>query len=167
MIASAATRDATALIAGQIGQARLGKVRRSIAVFSIQSVDASAFAQRDYIGHSDVGAFGRRGHAEKGRRNVPLTTIICDDCHGFLVVACQHAFDLPVARRSKGYPITDSELQHFSMGVHLGKEPQACDDAMVEINEFWLGQLIDIDLHRMSHCGQKLGSITCPPRQCP
>ena len=83
-------------------------------------------------------------------RYVPLTTIIGDDRHGFLVVACQHAFNLPAARRLKGNPVTDSELQHFRMRVHLGKKPQARDDAVVEINEFRLGQLIDIDLHRIA-----------------
>jgi hypothetical protein len=129
-------------------------LRVSIAVSLIQSVDASVFAQQDHVGHGGVGAFGRRGLAEKGRGYVPLTTIIRDDRHGFLVVACQHALDLSVARRLKGNPITDSELQHFRMRAHLGEKPQARDDAMVEINEFRLGQLIDIDLHRMPRRGQ-------------
>jgi hypothetical protein len=36
------------------------------------------------------------------------------------------------------------------MGTHLSAKAQALDDAMVEINKLGLGQLVNVDCHRLA-----------------
>jgi hypothetical protein len=77
-----------------------------------------------------------------------LPAIIGDDRYRLLVVARQHAFDPPLPGWSEADPITDLEFEHFRMGSHLVKESEAGDNTVVEVDEFSLTQLINIDLHQ-------------------
>jgi hypothetical protein len=56
-----------------------------------------------------------------------------------------------VALRVKRNTIADLELQHPRMRPHLIQESQSLNDSVVEINEFCLGQLIEVDSHELSH----------------
>jgi hypothetical protein len=49
--------------------------------------------------------------------------------------------------RLKDDAITDPELEHARVGTHLIQEPQAGDDSVVEVDEFRLGELVDVDRH--------------------
>src|SRR5262245_31327437 len=44
-------------------------------------------------------------------------------------------------------PIANRELQHPRMRSHLMKEPQTLDDAVVKVDQFRFGQLVDVDFH--------------------
>jgi hypothetical protein len=52
-----------------------------------------------------------------------------------------------LSRGLEGDPISDLELHHLHMGPHLLEKAQARDDAVIEVNEFGLGQLVNINLH--------------------
>ena len=77
----------------------------------------------------------------------PLPPFVGDDRHCLFVVARQHAFDPTLSRGLEGDPIADLELQHLRMCPHLVEKAQPRDNAMVEIDEFGLGQLVDVDLY--------------------
>jgi hypothetical protein len=38
-------------------------------------------------------------------------------------------------------PLTDAEVEHVRVGAHLAEKPQACHDAIVEIDASASGQL--------------------------
>lgn len=81
-------------------------------------------------------------------RNVPSLTIVRDHCDRLAVVTRQHPGHLAAACWLKRNTITNLELQHLRVSVHLLQEPQPFHDAIVEINELSLGQIVDVDLHR-------------------
>ncbi len=42
-------------------------------------------------------------------------------------------------------PVTDTELQHCPMGMHLVDKPEAFHDAMIQVDEFSFRQMINVD----------------------
>jgi hypothetical protein len=50
----------------------------------------------------------------------------------------------------KADAVTNTEFQHLRVRSHFSKEVQACDDLVVEINQFRLGRAVNVDLHVMS-----------------
>jgi hypothetical protein len=52
-----------------------------------------------------------------------------------------------MAGRLKRHAIADLELQHLRMRPHVSQESQPFDDTVVQVDEFRLGQLVDVDLH--------------------
>jgi len=43
--------------------------------------------------------------------------------------------------------IADLKLEHLAMRPHLSQELEPGNDSIVQVDEFCLGQLIDVDLH--------------------
>ena len=43
--------------------------------------------------------------------------------------------------------IADLETEHLRMRPHLSQELEPGNDSVVQVDEFCLGQLIDVDLH--------------------
>src|SRR3954466_12198772 len=117
---------------------------------AVRSGRTSALAQQDHVrpGAALALALERHGLAEEGGGDVPLPSLVGDDRHGLLVVARQHALDRPLSRRLEADPIADLELQHLHMGSHLVEKAQARNDAVVEVDELGLAQLVDINPHR-------------------
>src|SRR3712207_5042115 len=112
------------------------------------AIVASAIGEREHAGSSRVGALGRLDPTEDSGRNVPLLPRVGVHRHGLLVVARQHALKPTLAGRLAGDTVPNLELQHLHMSAHLVEKTQARDDAVVEIDEFGLGQLVNIDRHR-------------------
>jgi hypothetical protein len=98
--------------------------------------------QRDHVGSSCVGALGRRDPAEDGRRDVPPLPGVGDHRHGLPVVARQQALKVTLTGRLEADPVPNLELQHLHMSTHLAEKTQALDDAVVEINQLGLGELV-------------------------
>src|SRR3712207_5224093 len=96
---------------------------------------------------------GWRDPGQESRWHVPLAAIIRDDRDRLSVVARQHALDHTTAIRLEGDPITDLELEHLGVRLHLMKEAKAFDNPAVEIDEFRFGQFIDVDRHEFSSSG--------------
>jgi hypothetical protein len=82
-----------------------------------------------------------------------LAAIVGDDCDGLPVVARQHALDHTASLCPEGDPITNLELEHLGVSLHLVKETKAFDDPMVEVDEFRFGQFIDVDWHEFPPSG--------------
>ena len=102
---------------------------------------------------------------------------IGSDRDGFAVVAHQHSLNRVPPIGLKRNPLADPEFEHVNVGAHLLQQAQALDDAVVEVDEFWLGQPVDIDHHGspqrnlmrihpmilgLKGCGE-LGAIVAPP----
>ena len=109
---------------------------------------ASAIGEREHAGTSRVGALGRLDPTEDSGRDVPLLPSVGDHRHSLLVVARQHALKTTLAGRLEGDTVSNPEFHHLYMSAHLVEKTQALDDAVVEIDEFGLGQLVNIDRHR-------------------
>ena len=52
-----------------------------------------------------------------------------------------------MAFRLKRDPIADLELQHLAVRAHLAQEPQTLHDPVVQVDEFRLGERVDVDSH--------------------
>jgi len=85
--------------------------------------------------------------AEKPGRDVPALAVLADDRDGLPIVPSQHAHDAAVSLRLKGDAITDLELEHLGMCSHLSQELKTGNDSVVQVEQFRLGQLVDVDPH--------------------
>lgn len=47
--------------------------------------------------------------------------------------------------RLERHAFADTELKHGGVGAHFLEELEACQDAVVQIDQFGFGQLVDID----------------------
>ncbi len=72
-------------------------------------------------------------------------TVVCNHGDGLLVVASQDSKHRSATLGFECHSITDPELQHGSVGVHLVYEPEALHDAVIQIYEFSFGQMIYVD----------------------
>ena len=83
---------------------------------------------------------------KKPGRYVPALTAIGDHRHRLLVVASEHADHrfAPVGLKldAVAYP----ELEHFGVGPHLMQEPEALDYAIVEVDQLFPAEPVDVDL---------------------
>src|SRR5205085_1452450 len=146
---SKVTPNAAAAASGAIS----GDYRWSIRVVDQGSVGVElggcllALAQQDDIGPGSMRVLEWHDLAEETRGHVPLPPIIGDDRHRLLVVARHHAFDMPLSVGLEVNPITDPEFQHLRVGPHLVEQAEPRDDAMVEVDQFGLAKLVDVDLH--------------------
>src|SRR2546428_11177010 len=52
-----------------------------------------------------------------------------------------------MAVRLKRDSIADLELEHLAVRPHLVQEPQPLHDPVVQVDEFCLGKLVDVDPH--------------------
>ena len=67
-----------------------------------------------------------------------MSYIVRDDRDGLLVISSEHTNQNRTPVWLKRHTITYLELKHLSMGPHLGEEPQARHDPVIEIDELWL-----------------------------
>ena len=73
--------------------------------------------------------------------------VIGDDCDRLLVVSDYHSPNGLVPVRLKANPFADLEPQHLDMGPHLPDHAQPLDNLLVQVNQFRLGKMIDINFH--------------------
>src|SRR5438552_4547852 len=85
--------------------------------------------------------------AQEPRRHIPALTVVGDDRDGLPIVASQQAHDAAVAIRLKGDAIADLEFEHLGVRPHLSQELEPGNDSVVQVNQFRLGQLVDVDPH--------------------
>ena len=74
-----------------------------------------------------------------------MVPVVGDDGDRFAVVSRKHSNYWCATLRLKGDLITDSEFEHLSVHVHMIEEPKPLDDSIVQIDEFRLGQLVNVD----------------------
>jgi hypothetical protein len=77
--------------------------------------------------------------------NCPFVAAVCDNRDRLLVIPNQSPFDHSPRICLKANALTNSEFQHAHMGMHLMKDPKALHDPAVQVNEFGLGELIDVE----------------------
>src|SRR5258708_387449 len=95
-----------------------------------------------------VSGGGRRfSLAEKARGDGPAMPVIGDDRYRFLVVSDHHPANGLVPVRLKANPFADLEPQHLDMSPHLPDHAEPLDNLLVEVDEFRLGEMIDINFH--------------------
>jgi len=99
---------------------------------------------------------------QKPRSNIPTLAAVRDDGNGLPIVAGQHTNHDRMALWLKGDSISDLKLEHLAVRVHLAQETQALNNPIVQVDEFRLGELVDVDLHVHSH-GRKVPYVL-PPR---
>jgi len=78
-----------------------------------------------------------------------MLSLIGDDCDRLPIIAGQHPDHGGMSPGLKGDAISDLELQHLAMRTHLVQEAKTLHDSMVEVDEFRLGEFVNVDLH---HC---------------
>ena len=81
-------------------------------------------------------------------------------------VARQHAFDPSLAWGLECDPVADPERHHLSMRSHFAENAEACNNVVVEVDEFGLGQLVDVDRHQgipLTRAGAANTRIPVPP----
>ncbi len=66
-------------------------------------------------------------------------TVVCDHGDGLFVIARQDSENRSSTIRFKCNAITDAELQHGFVGVHLMHESEALHDPMIQVYEFSFG----------------------------
>src|SRR5271155_2496576 len=76
--------------------------------------------------------------------HVPALAIICDDADSFFVIARNHARHRRTSVWVKRNSLADPEFQHARVCIQLSQEPKPCHDAVVEIDQFGLRQLVDV-----------------------
>ena len=81
------------------------------------------------------------------RRDVPPVTGIRPHADRFPVVTHQRADDDPALVRRERHAVADGKRQQGRVRPQRVKDPQALDDAPIQVNQFGFGQEIDIDGH--------------------
>jgi hypothetical protein len=76
-----------------------------------------------------------------------MLSIIGDDGNRLSIITSQHTEQVWTAPGLKGDTISDLELQHLAVCTLLIQEAKALHDSMIEVDQFCLGEFIDIDLH--------------------
>jgi hypothetical protein len=109
--------------------------------------------QQDHVWTSMGLGFSWRDSGQESRGHIPLAAIISDNRDCLPIIARQHALDRSASFRLEGDPITNLELEHLGVGLHLVKEAKALDNPMVEIDEFCLGQFVNVDRHEFPSSG--------------
>ena len=92
----------------------------------------------------DVARFQR---AKKVRRDVPPVTGIRQHADRFPVVAHQRTDHDPALVRRERHAVADRKRQQGGVRSQRVKDPQALDDAPVQVDPFGFGQMIEIDGH--------------------
>jgi hypothetical protein len=72
-------------------------------------------------------------------------TVVCNHGHGPLVIASQDSGNRTAVLRLERNAITDPELKHRLMGMHLIHESEALHDAVIQVYEFGFGQMINVN----------------------
>src|SRR3989442_335662 len=99
----------------------------------------------DHVGGQVVRAARAVSPAQQRWSNIPALPAVRDHGHCLSVVASEHADHDLMAFWLKRYPIPDLELEHPAVRMHLVQQPETLDNPVVQIDEFCLGELIDVD----------------------
>jgi hypothetical protein len=73
--------------------------------------------------------------------------IISNDADASFVIPNQSTRDSPSVIGVKRDSIANREVEHTGVSPHLMREAQPFNDFLVELNQFSLGELIDVDVH--------------------
>jgi hypothetical protein len=69
------------------------------------------------------------------------------DRNGFLVVPSDYPKQRRPTFRLKRDPVADPKVEHLRMRAHLVQKPQPRHDPVVKIDQFFLGEFVDVNLH--------------------
>jgi hypothetical protein len=96
-----------------------------------------------------VGIFASGGLClpQKIRGYIPMLPVIGDDGHCLPIIPGQHPENGRTTPGLKGHTVADLELQHSSMRTHLVEKTKPLHDPMVEVDQFRLGQFVNVDFH--------------------
>lgn len=75
-----------------------------------------------------------------------MFTPVCDDRNALLVVARDDAVDFRLARWTEAYPLSNTEIQHLHVGAHLPQKAQPRNHFLVQFDEFFFGEPVDVHL---------------------
>jgi hypothetical protein len=90
----------------------------------------------------------RRGSfAQKPWRHVPVLAAVGDDRNRFLVTASDYPKQRRPTFRLKSDPIADPKVEHLRMRAHLVQKPQPRHDPVVQINQFFFREFVDVNFH--------------------
>lgn len=78
-----------------------------------------------------------------------MLSVIGDHRNRFLIVAYEHTDHGWMPLGLKSDTVSDPEFKHPFMGAHLAQEAEALYDPMIEVDQFYLGEFINVDLR---HC---------------
>ncbi len=84
---------------------------------------------------------------EKAGRDSPTIAIVGHHGYAFLIVAYQRSRNTAKVVGIEADAGADRELQHGGVRPHLLEKAQALDDPAVEVDEFGLGELINVYGH--------------------
>ena len=76
-----------------------------------------------------------------------MLSVIGDDRNRLPIVAGQHPCQERAPTGLKGNTITDPKLQHLPVGTHLVQKTKTLHDPVIEIDQFCLGEFVNVDLH--------------------
>src|SRR5439155_14559019 len=119
--------------------------------FASNARGRSLLTKLNHVGREALRCVRAVSLPQKPRHDIPTLPDVRDDGNGLPVVAGQHTNHDRMAFWLKGDSISDLELEHFAVRAHLVQEPQALDNPIVQVDEFRLGELVDVDLHVRSH----------------
>jgi hypothetical protein len=85
--------------------------------------------------------------AQDPRRHIPPFSRIGDNRNRLLVVSSQHTGHWEPIVRLKLDPVTDTELEHLGVRMHLAQEAQALNYAVIQIGQLCFRQAVEIDSH--------------------
>lgn len=76
-----------------------------------------------------------------------MMSIVADDRHRFPIVPREHSLNPTTMPGLERHTLTDLELKHLDVRVHLLEQTQTLHDPAVEINQLRLGEFVNVDLH--------------------
>jgi hypothetical protein len=87
---------------------------------------------------------------QQARCDIPTFAAFGDDRNSFPVVPREYANQHGSTFWLKRDAVADPEVKHARVGACLIQEPQAFDNAVVEINQFLLREVVDVNGHNDS-----------------
>lgn len=79
-----------------------------------------------------------------------MLAAVGDDRNRFLVIASDYPKQRRPTFRLKRDPIADPEVEHLLMRAHLVQEPQPRHNPVVQIDQFFLVEFVDVNFHDCS-----------------
>lgn len=88
--------------------------------------------------------------------DIPVLPTLRDYSDGLLIVAGDGSSHHGPPVRMELHFFADAEIQHRGVGAHLAENPEARHDFVIELDEFFLGKRVDINV---AHMGRVLQSL--------
>lgn len=73
-----------------------------------------------------------------------MVPVVGNEGDHLAIVPSKHSNHRCATLRLKGNAIIDTEFEHLSVCAHVIEEAKALDDAIVQIDEFCLGQFVNV-----------------------